>query len=93
MKLIEWRGFEAELLIERFRLCVLCMNNQRSQPADVRSLQGPQQGVFEKSLADALSLLDDVHGQSRKEHDGDRMSGQPFADSWRGGFMLDAAKR
>lgn len=60
------------------------MNNQRSQPADVCSLQDPQQGVSKNPFADALSLLDYVHGQSRKQHDGDRMSGQPLADTWRG---------
>jgi hypothetical protein len=77
------RRDEIELFVILPRLIVLGVNRQSADAGDICRLQGAQNGVAEKSAADALPLPIFVNSETSQQHDRNRMLCQTFAKPFR----------
>lgn len=77
--------------VEGDSLIVLRMDGERSNAADVRSLQSPLQGIEKKSRPDALPLPIDMDRQARQHHQRYRVARHSFRDPLRRVGMPDFA--
>ena len=85
--------FEIEPLVPTARILIFCVNDQRSNSGDIRSLCCSQQGIFEKRLTDARSLVDTVDRQSGEYHHGNWMARHSLEGARRGIFALHRSDR
>ena len=84
-------GLEFPRFVPLTRGIVFGMDQQTANPGDVGSLCGAQQGVLEQGLAQTLTLMLLVHGESSQDHDRHRVTRQPRHHFRGRGFRIDAA--
>lgn len=77
------RGDEIEFQIKAPRLFILRMHCKRPDASDVGRLKRAQHRVFEQRLAHALAVPAMVYGETREQHDGNRMARQTFGQALR----------
>ena len=73
-------GLEFQVLIPDAHLIVLGVDKKRPDAGNICGLSGPEQGILEECLAQALSLLCPVNCKPGEKHHRNRMPGQPLAD-------------
>ncbi len=77
-------GKEVEVFIEAAGAFVHGVDGEGADADDVGGLQGAEQCVAQKGLADAQALPTMVDGKACEQHDGDGMASQAFFDAIRG---------
>ena len=91
---ISGAGLKFQRLVPSARLIVLRVDEKGPNARDFSRRNGSEQGVLHERPANALSLLCPVDSQAGKQHNRNRMPGEPLADSvWRCGVFHRSGRK
>jgi hypothetical protein len=83
MEFINWGGFKTEAKVEGLCSLVLRVDKNGATTNQVSGLRGTEQGIFQQSLTNTLTLFCFVHRQASKKDNGDRIVRQSFGHTRR----------
>lgn len=74
-------GNEIELFVKPSRFLVFRVDGEGAYARDVGGLERALHGVFQQSFPNALAVPAAMHGETCEQHDGDRVTRQPFGEA------------